>query len=51
LQLTLHLPFHLPFQFAFFPKPFGECHGFVFKRLDSDFAYTLFAFRYLEVSM
>ena len=47
LQLTLHLPF----QFAFFPKPFSECHGLVLKRLDSDFAYTLFAFRYLQVSI
>ena len=42
---------HLPVRSAFLSKPFGECRDFIFKRLDSDFAYTLFAFRYLQVSI
>ena len=48
---ALYFTRHLRFQSAFLSKPFGECRDFIFKRVDSDFAYTLFAFRYLQVSI
>jgi hypothetical protein len=50
-EKALYFTLQLPFQSAFLSKLFGECHDFIFKRLDSDFACTLFAFQCAQVSI